>query len=353
MRTFDYAGFAERLLTVDIVNQLSAIHENKGKQSLYLEAKPDVLSAMVDVAKVQSTQSSNRIEGIHTSDARVAELVALRTEPRNRSEQEIAGYRDVLSTIHENFEHIPVRPNIILQLHRDLYRYSGSALGGRFKTADNTIEEVDARGNRAVRFQPLPAYETPAAMEQLCDAYARIIGNSDADPLLLIPLFVLDFLCIHPFSDGNGRMSRLLTLLLLYQAGYVVGRYISLEMLVEQSKESYYDALQLSSADWQMEKNDPRPFVQYMLGIVLRAYQEFTDRVALMSAQGMTAAQRIAELLRERVGSLSKKQLVELAPDLHPGTVERALTELVKAGAIRKIGAGRATAYVHNGPETV
>lgn len=195
--------------------------------------------------------------------------------PRSRNEREIAGYRDVLNIIHENNEHIPVRSTFILQLHRDLYKFENTGIGGAFKSADNLIEEEDAEGNKFIRFSPVPAWETPEAIDRLCEAYHYAVNNTEADPLLLIPMFVLDFLCIHPFRDGNGRMSRLLTLLLLYKSEYIVGKYISIEKLIEATKESYYDALQESSQKWHEEENDYLPFATYLLGILVAAYREF------------------------------------------------------------------------------
>lgn len=244
MHTFDYTSIINQLLTTSIVNLLSSIHEYKGKQSMFIEAKHDILSGMLEIAKIQSTKASNKIEGIFTSDDRLNLIVKEKADPKSRNEKEIAGYRDVLSAIHENYDYIAPRPNLILQLHRDLYSYSATSIGGTFKNNDNVIEEQDAEGNRFVRFQPVSAFETPELIERLCDTYLLEVGKREVDPLLLIPVFVMDFLCIHPFSDGNGRMSRLMTLLLLYRAGYIVGKYISIEMLIEKTKETYYEVLQ-------------------------------------------------------------------------------------------------------------
>ena len=229
---------------------MAKIHEYKGEQALFIEAKADTLTKLVEIAKIQSTEASNKIEGIYTSDERLKKLVQDKTTPHTRNEQEIAGYRDVLATIHESFDYIPPKSSLILQLHRDLYKFSGASYGGNYKTVDNVIAETDTQGNKSVRFQPLPAWETPEAMDDLCQAYEEAVGQGEMDPLLLISMFVLDFLCIHPFNDGNGRMSRLLTLLLLYRAGYIVGKYISIEKLIEESKETYYEALQQSSQKW-------------------------------------------------------------------------------------------------------
>ena len=238
MRTYDFTKNYEKLLTPDIVALLTQIHEYKGEQALFIEAKADTLTKLMEIAKIQSTESSNKIEGIYTSDERLKKLVQDKTTPRTRNEQEIAGYRDVLATIHESFDYIPPKASMILQLHRDLYKFSGASYGGHYKTADNVIAETDAQGNKNIRFQPLPAWETPEAVDSLCRAYEEAVGKGDMDPLLLIPMFILDFLCIHPFNYGNGRMSRLLTLLLLYRAGYIVGKYISFKYRAKQAANS-------------------------------------------------------------------------------------------------------------------
>ena len=244
MHTFDDNKIPDELLTPEILQLLASIHEHKGRQDLFLEAKTDELCTLLDAAMIQSTGASNRIEGIFTSDKRLKELVSHKAEPRNRSEQEIAGYREVLQTIHESYEYISFTPNVILQLHRNLYSYSSGTVGGKYKNADNIIAETDASGHQRTLFIPVPAIQTAEAMNSLCSTFARAWEQGKWDKILLIPMFILDFLCIHPFNDGNGRMSRLLTLLLLYKAGYIVGKYISIEMLIEKTKETYYEILQ-------------------------------------------------------------------------------------------------------------
>ena len=348
MRNFDYDKVYHTLLASDIVALLTQIHEFKGEQTLFIEAKADTLTQLVEIAKIQSTEASNRIEGIYTSDERLKKLVRDKTMPKTRSEKEIAGYRDVLSTIHENYDYIPPRPPIILQLHRDLYKFSGMNIGGSYKNSDNVIAEEDGQGNKIVRFQPVHAWETPETMTQLCNAFDDASKNAEFDPLLLIPVFVLDFLCIHPFNDGNGRMSRLLTLLLLYRAGYIVGKYISLERLIEQSKESYYEALQESSTGWHEEENDYAPFVRYMLGIVVAAYREFSQRVTLLTASGLSKPDRVRTLIKNTLGKITKAEILEQYPDISQITVQRALNELVKSGDVIKLSGGRYTAYTWN-----
>ena len=348
MRNIGYRDRWQALLTPEVVSLLTQIHEYKGEQTLFIEAKADTLTQLVEIAKVQSTEASNKIEGIYTSDERLKSIVANKTVPRTRNEQEIAGYRDVLSTVHESHDFIPVKPSILLQLHRDLYKFSGRASGGSYKSADNVIAEEDGAGNRFVRFQPVPAWETPSAMDAICAAWEEAMADGNADPLLLIPLFVLDFLCIHPFNDGNGRMSRLLTLLLLYRAGYIVGKYISIEKLIEGSKETYYEALQKSSAHWHEGENDDRPFVEYTLGIVVAAYREFSSRVKRLAAGNLSKPARIREIIKETLGKITKAEIMEKCPDISQVTVQRALNELVASGSILKIGGGRYTAYLWN-----
>ncbi|MDL2288241.1 Fic family protein [Oscillospiraceae bacterium OttesenSCG-928-F05] len=348
MRTFDYANTAPKLFTPEVVNLIAAIHENKGKQDLFIEAKPDVLSSLLDIAKIQSTEASNKIEGIVTTEARLKEIVQQKAVPRSRSEKGIAGYRDVLTTIHENYDYITPRANVVLQLHRDLYAYSPTSIGGTYKNADNIIQETDVQGNKRVRFQPLPAFETPEAMEHLCDTFIEEVNRGEIDPLLLIPMFVLDFLCIHPFNDGNGRMSRLLTLLLLYRSGYIAGKYISIEMLIEKTKDTYYDVLQQSGIGWHETTNDYLPFVEYYLGIILNAYREFSSRVELLTTKGLSKTDRVRAVIENKVGKITKKEIMELCPDISQTTVEKALSDLVKHGTILKIGDGRYTQYVLN-----
>ena len=348
MRNYGYTNKWQTLLTPEVVSLLIQIHEYKGEQTLFIEAKADTLTQLVEVAKIQSTEASNRIEGIYTSDDRLKRLVASKTTPRSRSEQEIAGYRDVLSTIHESHDFIPVKPSIILQLHRDLYKFSGKSTGGRYKPADNQITQEDEQGNRFVRFVPVSAWETPSAINAICEAFDEVLANSDADPLLIIPMFILDFLCIHPFNDGNGRMSRLLTLLLLYRTGYIVGKYISIEKLIEQSKVTYYEALYDSSVNWHENKNDYLPFVRYMLGVVVAAYREFSSRVKLIVTSNLSKPERVRETIKETLGKITKAEIMEKCPDISQITIQRALNELVASGEILKIGGGRYTAYMWN-----
>lgn len=348
MRNYSYSGRWQSLLKPEIVALLTQLHEFKGEQAMFAQAKPDVLNTLTEIAKIQSTEASNRIEGIYTSDERLKKLMLDKTTPKSRNEQEIAGYRDVLATIHENYEYIPLRPNMILQLHGDLYKFSGQSIGGSYKNTDNIIAEEDEKGNKMERFVPVPAWETPIAIDELCAAYSQAVDRDNIEPLLVIPMFILDFLCIHPFNDGNGRMSRLLTLLLLYRAGYTVGKYISIEKLIERSKQTYYDALQASSAGWHEGKNDYAPFVGYMLGVVVAAYRELRSRLNEVTKENLSKPDRVRELIKNTYGKITKAEIMQKYPDISQITVQRALNDLLKSNQILKIGGGRYTSYVWN-----
>ena len=348
MRTLNYKNEYQKLLSPEIVSYLAQIHEMKGQQNLFVEAQKDALAELLEIAKIQSTEASNRIEGIITTDDRLKKIVMNKTTPKGRSEREIAGYRDVLNTVHENYDYIPVRPVMILQLHRDLYKFSNSAIGGNFKNSDNIIAEELPDGTKRVRFQPVPAWETTEAMDALCNALQEASTDPELDPLLLMPMFILDFLCIHPFNDGNGRMSRLLTLLLLYRSGYFVGKYISIERLIADSKETYYEVLQESSTGWHECENDYLPFVRYMLGVVIAAYREFASRVDILITRGLSKPDRVREIIRSTTGKITKTQIMRQCPDISQKTVERALAEMLKNGEIIKISGGRYTSYTWN-----
>lgn len=348
MRNYDYKNKWKSLLTPEIISMITQIHELKGEQKLLIKTKRDELDRLIEVAKIQSTEASNRIEGIHTSDNRLRALVNDKTRPKNRNEREIAGYRDVLKLIHENYLYIPVKPSIILQLHRDLYKFEGFNTGGIYKTSDNIIEEEDEKGNKYIRFKPVAAWETSEAMDALCFSFEEARAAEQVDMLLLIPMFILDFLCIHPFRDGNGRMSRLLTVLLLYREGYMVGKYISIEKLIENTKENYYDSLQQSSHEWHENSNTYEPFVKYMLGIVLAAYREFSNRMKTVSSTEMSKPEKICEVIKNTVGTITKSEILKACPDISQITVQRTLANLLEQNKITKIGGGRYTKYVWN-----
>ena len=347
MRNINYTEKWKQLLTPEIVSLLTRIHEFKGEQNLFIEAHADELEYLLEIARVQSTEASNKIEGIYTSDERLKLIALNKTTPKTRNEFEIAGYRDVLNTIHSSYEHIPVKPSIILQLHRDLYKF-GSDTGGKYKATDNVIREEDSEGNQRIRFVPVESWATPDMINQLCTQFDEALNDESAEPLLLIPMVVLDFLCIHPFKDGNGRMSRLLTLLLLYRAGYIVGKYISIEKLIEMSKDTYYEALEASSNGWHEDKNDYAPFVRYTLGVIVSAYKDFSSRVRKLSASVLSKPERVRETIKETLGVITKTEIVKKCPDISLITIQRTLAKLVANGEIKKIGGGRYTKYTWN-----
>ena len=348
MRTFNYQTVPQTLEATAVTNLLLAIREYKGKQELWFATKPETLNTLLDAAKVQSIGASNRIEGIATTEQRLHGLVLKSVQPRNRAEEEIAGYRDVLGLIHEQHDYIPINPGVILQLHRDLMAHTPFTFGGSWKDADNDIVAREADGSLSARFKPMPALLTPEAIAALCEAYNNAYQAETCDPALLAARFVFDFVSIHPFNDGNGRMSRLLTVLLLERAGYLVGRYASLEKLIEDSKDQYYDTLAQSSTGWLDGENDEAPFVRYMLGIILAAYRELEHRMGTIGSERSKSLDRVRAIFDQQMGKVTKAMVLAACPDLSEVTVKRALSTLVEDGTIKKVGSGKLTGYVRN-----
>ena len=348
MRLFDYSKLIENVWDTDILNLVAKIHECKGRQDVFIRQKPVELDRLVEIAKIQSTESSNKIEGIVTTSTRMKQLFKEKAAPRNRDEDEIMGYRDVLNTIHESNEYIPIRPSYILQLHRDLLKRAGFSHAGHFKNVQNYINETKPDGTVVTRFIPVAPCDTPEAVENLCNAYEQAIANEKIDSLILIPAFICDFLCIHPFNDGNGRMSRLLTLLLLYKSGYSVGKYISIEKRIEETKDRYYDTLEEADAGWHEEKNDPTPFTRYMLQVILACYTEFEERVGLMteSGSGSTAYDIVKRYTEEKIGKFTGAEVVADCPGIGRSSVLSALKKLTEEGFIIREGSGRSTFYI-------
>lgn len=348
MRSFDYSKLAQKTWDMEIITYLSKIHECKGRQDLYIRQKPVELTRMIEIAKIQSTEASNKIEGIVTTSTRMKQLVEEKATPRNRDESEIMGYRDVLNTIHESHDYIPVRPAYILQLHRDLMKHAGLSYGGHFKNVQNYINETRPDGTQVTRFTPVAPYETETAIEAICDSYTRTLSMETVAPLILIPAFICDFLCIHPFNDGNGRMSRLLTLLLLYQNGYEVGKYVSIEKRIETTKDVYYDMLEKADYGWHKEENDATPFIRYMLKVVLACYMEFEERVGLVGKVGVrsSAYDVVKTYVSGKVGKFTSAEVIASCPSFGRSAVLAAIKRLVEEKEIIKIGTGRATYYV-------
>ena len=348
MRSFDYSKLEDMKWDSEIVQLIAKIHECKGRQDLFIRQKPRELERLVEIARIQSTEASNKIEGIVTTSSRIKQLVDSKTTPRNRDEGEILGYRNVLNTIHESYDYIPISPSYILQLHRDLLKEAGLSFGGSFKNVQNYINETKTDGTIITRFTPIAPYETEAAVEAICKSYRRVIAIEKIDSLLLIPAFIIDFLCIHPFNDGNGRMSRLLTLLLLYQNGYQVGKYISIEKQIETTKDVYYDALEDSDLGWHEETNDPTPFIRYMLRIILACYLEFEERVGIMNDMGTksTAYDVVRVYVNSKIGKFTGADAVAACPSAGRSSVLNALKRLAEEGLIEKQGKGKGTFYL-------
>lgn len=344
MREFNYGKLRNIKWDNEVLGLVAQIHEYKGKQALFLKQKPATLEKLVEIAKIQSTEASNKIEGIVTTAIRIKQLCDQKTTPRNRDEEEISGYRDALSLIHESYEYIPIKSSYILQLHQVLYRYSQRGIGGRFKNTQNYIAEIKESGEQIVRFMPLDPFETPTAIEKMCESFNRETDACEIDPLILIPAFIVDFLCVHPFNDGNGRMSRLLTTLLLYRAGYVVGKYVSLESKIEKTKESYYKALGKSDINWNNEENDLTPFIKYILGTVLAAYRDFEQRVILVEDKA-SAIDLVRNAVNNTIGKFTKSDIMELVPSVGKTSVENSLKILIEEGVIGRDGKGKATFY--------
>ena len=345
MRIFDYSALKQQKWDTQVVAYIAAIHEAKGRQELYRKQKPREMEKLVEIAKIQSAETSNAIEGIRTTNTRLKQLLSEKTLPRTRDEEEIAGYRDALNVIHENYEYIPVTPNYILQLHKILYSHSGKSIGGKFKSVQNYINATDENGKEVTVFTPLAPSDTPPAVAAICEQFGLAVAAGDVDPLILIPVFIHDFLCIHPFSDGNGRMSRLLTALLLYRCGFLVGKYVSLEAKIAKTKDLYYDALSAAQAGWHEGKDDPTAFIKYLLGTVVAAYRDLEYRMELVSEK-LPAFGMVQKAVRGMVGKFTKAQVLERCPSLSASSVEASLKKLVAGGELAKHGAGRSTFYV-------
>ena len=344
MRIFNYSKISEQKWDSELLGIIAAIYKEAGKQSLYLKQRPQELERLVEVAKIQSTESSNAIEGIVTTNTRIRQLVEDKTTPKNRNEQEIAGYRDVLNIIHESFDAIPITPNYILQLHKILYSYMNNPAAGRTKTVQNYISATYPDGTVKNIFTPLDPFETPIALENICNEFNRVIGNNELEPLIAIPIFIHDFLCIHPFNDGNGRMSRLLTTLLLYRSGFCVGKYVSLEAKIAKNKDLYYNALAEAQHGWHEGREDFLPFIKYLLGTVLSAYRDFEERFSLVETP-LSSLETVRRATMCKIGRFTKQEIKDLCPYLSISSIEGALRKLTADGEIKREGNGKSTRY--------
>ncbi len=344
MRAFNYSAIKEQKWDSEILGLVAAIYKEAGKQELYLKQRSEQLEKLVDIAKVQSTEASNAIEGIVTTNTRIRQIVNEKTTPKNRDEQEIAGYRDALNIIHDSFDAIPITQNYILQLHKIMYSHMNNPLAGRTKTVQNYISATYPDGHTETLFIPLAPYETPEALERICEEYNRVIGNMELEPLIAIPIFIHDFLCIHPFNDGNGRMSRLLTALLLYRSGFYVGKYISLEAKIAKNKDLYYNSLAKSQTGWHEGNENAVPFIKYILGTILAAYKDFEERMSLVETK-LTTTETVRRASKNKIGRFNKQDIRELCPAISDSSIEGALRKLVATGELKKEGKGKSTCY--------
>lgn len=345
MRNFNYSKIKDKKWDSEILGLVASIYRYQGKQELYLKQRPEELNKLIEIAKIQSTEASNEIEGIVTTSVRLKKLVEEKTTPRNRNEQEIAGYRDVLNVIHDNFDAIPISKNYILQMHKIMYSHMNNPMAGKTKNVQNYISATYPDGQTEVLFTPLSPFETPEALDNICSEYNKVIGNLELEPLIAIPIFIHDFLCIHPFNDGNGRMSRLLTTLLLYRSGFYVGKYISLEALISKDKPAYYDSLRQAGMSWNEENEDVLPFVKYLLGTILAAYKAFEDRFSIVEEK-LPAIELVRKATLQKLGRFTKQDIRELCPHLSLSSIEGSLRKLVAEGEIKREGVGRATKYI-------
>lgn len=345
MRNFNYSKIKEKKWDSEVLGLVASIYKYQGKQELYLKQKPEELNKLIEIAKIQSTEASNEIEGIVTTSVRLKQLVEEKTTPRNRNEQEIAGYRDVLNIIHDSFDAIPISKNNILQMHKIMFSHMNNPIAGQTKNVQNYISATYSDGHTEVLFTPLSPFETPEALDKICNEYNKVIGNLELEPLIAIPIFIHDFLCIHPFNDGNGRMSRLLTTLLLYRSGFYVGKYISLEALIAQNKSAYYDALGQAGVHWHEENEDILPFLKYILGTILAAYKEFEDRFSIVEEK-LPAVELVRKATLQKLGRFTKQDIRELCPSLSVSSIEGALRKLIAEGEIKREGVGRAIKYI-------
>ena len=345
MRNFNYSKIKDIKWDSEILSLVASIYRYQGKQELYLKQRPNELEKLIDIAKIQSTESSNEIEGIVTTSVRLKQLLEEKTTPRNRNEQEIVGYRDVLDIIHENFDVIPISRNYILQMHKILYSHMNNPLAGKTKNVQNYISATYPDGHSEVLFTPLSPFETPGALDLICDEYNRVIGNFEVEPIIMIPIFIHDFLCIHPFNDGNGRLSRLLTTLLLYKNGFYVGRYISLESLIARDKAAYYEALNKAGVNWHDGNEDVVPFIKYLLRIILAAYKAFDNRFSIVENK-LSAIEMVRKAVSQKLGRFTKQDIRELCPSLSISSIEGSLRKLVEEGELRREGVGRSTKYI-------
>ena len=346
MRKFDYSFLDNGLFPAELINLTGSIYSLKTASNIRKEDHIKAFTELEIIAKIQSVKNSNEIEGIVSTDERIESIVKETVSPKNHNEREIAGYSEALNLIHSQYNSLQFSESEVLHLHEILFQYTADLRGGKYKESDNAIIEVDALGNRSVRFKPISALETKAAMEQLELAYLDACSNSHINQLLLIPCVILDFLCIHPFTDGNGRMSRLLSLLLLYKNGFDVGKYISFEQQINKQKAWYYESLKKSSYKWENNENDYSPFIQNFLTTLYMCYHELDNRFGIVESKHISKKERIEKIILNSVTPLSKSEICKIVPDVSLSTVEAVLASMIKNNQIIKIGTTRNAKYI-------
>lgn len=349
MRRFDYSFLDNGLVPANLLSIVGNIYSMRTAADIRRDEYIKVFTELEAVAKIQSVKSSNAIEGIVTSDDRIIEIINQNSAPLNHNEAEIAGYRDALNAVYTGYNHLSFCERDILGLHEMMMAVAGDESAGKYKNTDNVIIEVDSDGKRRVRFRPISAGETKEAMEQLELAYSDAASDSNINQLLLIPCVILDFLCIHPFRGGNGRISRLLSLLLLYKNGFDAGKYISFEEQINNYKAYYYDALHRSSIGWSENQNDYFPFIQNFLSTLYMCYKELDKRFSVVHGKKITKSARVEATVLGSLTPISKAEICAIHPDISPTTVEAVLVAMVKSGSIKRIGASRGSRYIRNG----
>lgn len=347
MHIFNYSFLDEGLLPAEIVNLTSTVSALNAISGTRKDNNRNIYTELEKIARIQSVKGSNAIEGIITTDIRIKEIVEGNSAPLNHSEREIAGYRDALDEIHNNHEQMSFSEDAILHLHEVMTNIAGYELSGKYKVEDNLILEINNDGGRKIRFTPVKANETKKAMEQLVLAYIEARDNPKISKLLLIPCVVLDFLCIHPFADGNGRVSRLLSLLLLYKSGYDIGKYVSFEQQINESKDFYYASLEESSKGWHTNENSYFEFMKNFLSTLYKCYKELDKRFSAVNGKRLSKKERIEQTVLNSILPISKSEICDILKDVSPTTVEAILGKMVKTGLVLKLGNARATKYVN------
>jgi Fic family protein len=339
MTTFEQFASKPDLIPASTSWYLADLGEARGKQELFTRQSPQRLKVLREHALIESAVSSNRIEGVNVDQARIATVIFGRGAVRDRDEEEVRGYRDALKVVHERGAKLSVSEQTIKKLHRLIRGDIWDA--GKYKGRDSDIVEKYPDGRERVRFKAVPAAQTKAFMEDLIERWNRSLRERWTHPLIALAAFNRDFLCIHPFRDGNGRVSRLVFLLQLYHLGFEVGRYISLERLIEQNKERYYETLEQSSLRWHEGKHDPWPYVNYLLFILKTSYGEFEERVGKTASPKGAKTELVTAAIGRFAGSFRVSDIQRDCPGVSVDLVRQVLKNLRSGGRVRCLGRGQ------------